>query len=75
VMIDVVRLQDDAGELREQVGFLVRSPVEPMTPMADPPSISRASLNFFPTKSNASSQVDGVSLPFLRMSGWVRRSS
>src|SRR5581483_4825456 len=43
--------------------------------MEPPPSLSLISANFLPTSSNASSHVDGVSLPFLRISGCLIRSS
>jgi hypothetical protein len=50
--------------------------LEPMTPMAEPPRLSRTSLSLAGDQLAAASQVAGSSLPWaLRMSGLVRRSA
>src|SRR5690349_6788005 len=57
MMIDVIGLQHSASKLGKEIRLLVCGTREPITPIADPPSLSRTTANLFPTSSNASSQV------------------
>ena len=75
VMIELLVPSTMRAEFRKKIILFVGSTVGSDHADAPPPSISRASRNRIPISSNASSQVAGVSFPFLRTSGCVRRSA